>query len=277
MNLLNLIHRNPNPELQSEGSKLSWDDPAFSERILAEHLSQEHDEASRRTELIDAHVEWLHSDVLKGKPSNVLDLCCGPGLYSHRLSKLGHKCTGIDFGPAAIRYAKEMADSEKLSITYAQEDIRQADYGSNNDLVMMLFGETNVFQKADLRKILKKARKSLKKGGALLLEAHTFEAVESIGKEMPLWYSEESGLFSEKPHLCLTEAFWHEKEKVATMRYYIVDAATSAVTMQASSTQAYTDKEYDALLRKAGFKEIIFHESFGDVEDDDFWLIEARG
>ncbi len=276
MNLLDIIHRNPNPRPWAEGEKIAWDDPAFSERILAEHLSQEHDEASRRTELIGAHVNWIHNTLLKGEPANVLDLCCGPGLYTSRLAKLGHRCTGVDFGPASIRYAREIAKIENLSTAYTQEDIRHADYGSNNDLVMMLFGEANVFQKTDLRKILKKAMKSLKKGGALLLEAHTFEAVENIGTEMPLWYSEESGLFSEKPHICLTENFWDEKENVAIIRYFIVDVATNAVNLQASSTQAYSEDEYKTLLRKAGFKEIIFHESFGDVEDEDFWLIEAR-
>ena len=276
MNLLDIIHRNPNPTPWAEGEKIAWDNPAFSERILAEHLSQEHDEASRRTELIDAHVDWLHNALLKRQPAQVLDLCCGPGLYTSRLTKLGHRCTGIDFGPASIRYAREIAEAEKLNAAYTQEDIRRADYGEKNDLVMMLFGETNVFQKDDLRKILKKAAKSLKKGGTLLLEAHTFEAVANIGTEMPLWYSEKNGLFSEQAHLCLTEAFWDEKESVATQRYYVVDAATGDVTMQASSTQAYTEDKYESLLRKAGFKEIIFHDSFGEVEDDDFWLIEAR-
>jgi len=33
--------------------KIPWDDPDFSRRMLAEHLSQEHDMASRRVEWID--------------------------------------------------------------------------------------------------------------------------------------------------------------------------------------------------------------------------------
>lgn len=35
----------------------------------------------------------------------MLDLGCGPGLYSHRLATLGHRVHGIDFGPASIAYA----------------------------------------------------------------------------------------------------------------------------------------------------------------------------
>ena len=276
MNLIDIIHRTPEPEPWAEGEKIAWDDPVFSGRILAEHLSQEHDEASRRSELIDAHVDWIHSALLKGKPSNVLDLCCGPGLYTSRLTKLGHRCTGIDFGPASIRYAKKIAEKEVLDIAYAQADIRHVDYGKNYDLVTVIFGEINVFKKDEFLQIAQKAKTALREGGTLLLEAHTFEAVEAIGDSAPFWYSEESGLFSDKPHFCLIENFWDEEVQVATVRYHIVDATMGAVSKQAWSTQAYTEDEYEEILHKAGFKEIIFHDSFGEVEDENFWLIEAR-
>jgi len=45
VNLTDLINRKM-PEPWAE--KIPWDDPAFSERMLKEHLSQEHDAASRR-------------------------------------------------------------------------------------------------------------------------------------------------------------------------------------------------------------------------------------
>jgi SAM-dependent methyltransferase len=276
MNLLDIVRRNQNLLPWEEGEKIAWDDPAFSERILKEHLSQEHDEASRRMELIDAHVEWIHNTLLKGRSAQILDLCCGPGLYTSRLTKLGHRCTGIDFSPAAIHYARTIANEEGSMIDYAQNDVRRADYGKEHDLVMMLFGEINVFRKAELLKILQKAKSSLSKGGTLLLEAHTFEAVQNIGEGIPFWYSEESGLFSDKPHICLIENFWNEEKAVATVRYHIIDAATGTVNRQAWSTQAYTEDEYEALLRTSGFSEIIFHKSFGEVEDDNFLLIEAK-
>jgi len=276
MNLLDIIHRTPEPEPWSEGDKIAWNEPAFSERILAEHLSQEHDEASRRMELIEAHVDWIHNVLLKCEPSKVLDLCCGPGLYTSRLTKLGHRCTGIDFGPASIRYAKEIAEKEGVDIAYTQGDIRHVDYGQNYDLVTVIFGEINVFKKDEFLKIAQKAQTALCEGGTLLLEAHTFEAVEAIGDSAPFWYSEENGLFSEFPHFCLIENFWHEEKQVATVRYHIVDAETSEVSRQAWSTQAYTEDEYEEILHEAGFKKIIFHETFGDVEDENFWLIEAK-
>ncbi len=81
--------------------KIPWQDPAFSRRMLAEHLSQAHDLASRRLAWIDRQVAWIDETVLGGRPADILDLGCGPGLYCHRLAERGHRCRGIDFGPAA--------------------------------------------------------------------------------------------------------------------------------------------------------------------------------
>ena len=59
MDLLDLTNRIEIPEPWSEGEKIPWDEPGFSKRMLEEHLSQEHDAASRRFEIIDRHVDWI--------------------------------------------------------------------------------------------------------------------------------------------------------------------------------------------------------------------------
>ena len=88
-------------------TRLPWGEAAFSRRMLREHLSQAHDGASRRSETIERQTRWIHEHVLDGAPRRVLDLGCGPGLYTRLLAALGHTCTGIDIGPASIDYARE--------------------------------------------------------------------------------------------------------------------------------------------------------------------------
>ncbi|MDP6036926.1 MAG: class I SAM-dependent methyltransferase [Candidatus Latescibacteria bacterium] len=247
----------------AEGEKIPWDDPEFSARMLKEHLSQQHNAASRRTEKIDQHINWIYHHILHERPANILDLCCGPGFYTQRLSQLGHTCTGIDFGPASIAYAREQTNKA----TYVQSDIRHADYGTQRDLAMLIFGEFNVFQPTDAREILTKIHHALNPNGTLLLEPHHFEAVKKIGMYDPTWSKHKSGLFADHPHLWLEENAWDEKTQTATTRYNILDADTGEVTQHGSTMQAYTDDDFRALLTECGFSNITFYSSLLGEED----------
>ena len=248
--LINVIQREMVPKPWAEGEKIPWHDPDFSQRMLKEHLSQRHDAASRRTPIIKKHVDWIHSFILGGKPSRILDLGCGPGLYAARLSKLGHATVGIDFGPASIEYAVKHAPE---NCSYTLGDIRTTDFGSGFDLVMFIFGEFNVFKQEDAKLILRKAYAALNPGGKLLLEVSTFDAIYEIGVQPATWYSAENELFADAPHLCLMESFWDDKSSVAIERYYIVDAASGAVTRYSASSQAYENTHLLEMLKEAGF------------------------
>jgi SAM-dependent methyltransferase len=203
-----ILRREIPPRPWSEGEKIPWNEPGFSRRMLKEHLSQDHDAASRRFELIDQHVHWIHQHVLAGKVTKILDLGCGPGFYTQRFAKLGHECVGIDFSPAAVAYAVKQAAQQGLSCRYDLADIRVVDYGLDYGLVMLIFGEYNVFKPQDACTILAKVFRALRPGGILLLEPHTFTSVQEIGSGAPTWYSSPSGLFSGHPHLYLQENFW---------------------------------------------------------------------
>ena len=280
MKLLDVVRRQRVPRPWVEGEKIPWHDPDFSGRMLKVHLSQAHDAASRRFEIIDQHVRWIHEQVLKESPARVLDLGCGPGLYTSRLARLGHQCVGIDFSPASIAYAREQAEQEGLGCTYVEQDIRSADYGGGYGLVMSIFGEFNVFRPTEAQRILEKAYAALKPGGSLLLEPHTFAAVRRIGKKPSSWYSSEGGLFSNEPHLCLQEGYWDAESRVAIERYYVVDAVTGAVTRHSASVQAYTDEEYRASLTGCGFEKVQFYPSLdggmSSVGGDDLIVIFAQ-
>jgi len=265
--ILDLIKRSVEPKPWDESDNIPWSEPGFSERMLKEHLSQAHDLASRRFEAIDTHIKWIHQKLLKGRQSKILDLGCGPGFYTSRLAKLGHECVGIDYSPASIKYATEQASKEKLSCEYLHEDIRKADFGTGFGLAMLIFGELNVFRPADATAILKKANHALNEDGVLLLEPHSLGVVKNIGEQPSSWYSAKSGLFSDKPHICLEENFWDGQSSTTTKRYFIIDASTGDVTRYATTYQAYTEQQYRSLLRECGFEAIEFYPSLGEAKE----------
>ena len=266
--LLDIVNRKLPPTPWEEGDCIPWSDPAFSERMLKEHLRQDHDAASRRTEKIDEQVAWIHGDLLAGQPTKVLELTCGPGLYTSRLARLGHECVGIDYAPAAIRYAQDNARKDGLACTYRLDDVRQAAYGQGFGLVMMIFGQFNVFRRSDARALLAKAHAALASGGRPLLEPQTFAQIEAEGRKGAAWHSHESGLFSDRPHLWLQENFWDAETQTSTERFLIIDTATGDVTRHAQSNQAYTDEQFREILTEAGFENVRLLPSLIGVVDE---------
>jgi SAM-dependent methyltransferase len=275
MNLRDIVNRKPDPVPWSEGDKIPWDEPEFSRRMLKEHLSQAHDAASRRFEIIDGQVNWIHHQLLREKPSNVLDLGCGPGFYTSRLARLGHICTGIDFSPASIEYAVKMDASDKTGCTYIQHDLRSVDYREGFDFVMLLYGEFNTFRKPDANDILTKALGALNPHGQLLLELESYNCLHDYGNQPPSWSSSQSGLFSEKPHLTLTENFWDEELKASTQRIYNIDAASGEVIVCADNHQTYSDEEIQTLSLDCGFSRAVTYSAWPvkELSDLDRYLL----
>lgn len=268
----------------AEGDNIPWHEPAFSARMLQQHLDQSHDRASRRLYIVDRHVAWLQEYVLPESAATILDLGCGPGLYCHRLARLGHHCTGIDYSPASIAYARQQVEEDPAAATlnchFIEGDIRTTDYPGHNDLVMLLFGELNVFRPRDAALLLDKARAALRPGGRLIIEAHTRDAIRRLGEGEQIWYVARSGLFSERPHLVLTQPTWHASDCVATLRYLVVELETGAVQHYAQSLQAYTIEEYQTLLQTAGFDDIETLPGLTEdvrTADPDFLVLAARG
>lgn len=279
MDLLPIINRESNPLPWSEGDNIPWHEPGFSSRMLFEHLSQDHNAASRRFEIIDEHVTWIHQKLLSREPARILDLGCGPGFYTNRLAKSGHICQGIDYSPASISYARHEAGLSALSSSYVLGDIRTANYGENFDLVLLIYGELNVFRPEDARLILKKANRALLDGGLLLLEVHQFEAIRQRGLAPPKWHTADGGLFSSGPHICLKESFWRPEETTATIWYYVLDVTADEVLRYGQSLLAYTDDQYHEILQEHGFGEVEHFPSLGGSQDDssaDFFVMVAH-
>ncbi len=247
--------------------------------MLREHLSQEHNTASRRTELIDASVAWIHTGLLGERPSRILDLGCGPGLYAARLARLGHEVVGVDFSPVSLAHARAVAAEESLTCTYVEGDLREADYGSGFDLAMQIYGEINVFRPQDARMILTKAQAALHPGGTLLLEPQRADAIERHARAGSSWsLYPDGGLFSDDPHLYLESSFWDAPSRVGTRRMDVVDLAMGDVACHALSNQAYPEDGLRELLAVVGFVDVAFAEPESGLMggEDDFVTVTAR-
>ncbi|MDR1920483.1 MAG: class I SAM-dependent methyltransferase [Candidatus Adiutrix sp.] len=251
MNIMDIIRR---VSPARPWADLPWDDPEFSRRMLANHLSQDHDWASRRADLIARQTDWIAARLGPGS-SRILDLACGPGLYTHLLAERGHRCLGVDFSPASIAYARSRAEAEGLPARYVLSDIRLYRDDEQYDCVMFVFGEFNCFTREEAAALLAAAAQRLRPGGLFILEGHTFSAVKEAGLAPASWWSceAEAGILSARPHLCLQENFWDEAEAVAVTRYFILEPGRAEVREFCSALTGYSLKDYERLFARAGF------------------------
>jgi SAM-dependent methyltransferase len=280
LSIADLIDRQLPPAPWAEGDNIPWDEPMFSERMLDEHLSQTHDLASRRAPLIDAHVRFIQEHIPGRRSARILDLGCGPGLYLHRLARLGHHGHGIDFSPASIDHARQVATTENLDCCFEQADLRTTSFGEGFDLVLLIFGQLNVFRRELGRDILRRAHAALVPGGKLILEPQDPNAIRSAADHGTVWSAVQLGLFASTPHLLLHERFWDEPSRTATDRWYVVDAAGAAVRRYAMSTCSYSPGDLMTLLKTVGFENVDSCPSLaaagGDVSAGLFTLVATR-
>lgn len=254
----NVLFAAPTSEMLWEGGyKIPWDDPEFSRRMLAEHLSQDHDLASRRARAITEQVNWLHMNIQGGREGRILDLGCGPGLYAADFAALSYDYLGVDFGPASIEHARNN-NAFPNRCRFRLGNVLRADLEDGHDLVLMLYGELNVFPPGDAQRLLRRAWEALAPGGRLVIEVQTRDAVRALG-EGRSWYAADRGLFSEAPHVCLIEGHYFADEDVALQLFHVLAHGEDAPRTYRSTTKAWSDEEYRTMLEAVGFGAVAPH------------------
>jgi hypothetical protein len=126
------IYRRPSlPAPWKNGGNLPWNDPAFSARMLREHLDQSHGAASRQDPERARQLAWIWQkagicDQRRRCSISLADRDCTPC----RWQNAGLHVTGVDFGPASVAYARELAAAAGVGerCTILERDIRDLDW-----------------------------------------------------------------------------------------------------------------------------------------------------
>jgi ubiquinone/menaquinone biosynthesis C-methylase UbiE len=274
--LRRLIERPSRPPAGSDGENLPWDDPAFSERMLREHLDESHSAASRRSAERELIVDWIWERAQLEPGQHLLDLTCGPGLFAVHFAERGLNVTGIDFAPAAIEHARALASALRVDdrCSFVQADVRAANFGrSSFDVATVLAGQISVFRPAETSDILRRLAAAVGPGGLVVLEVLDGDGVERVPRTS--WYTADRGLWSDAPHLVLSERYHDATAGAMVERFHIVHAATGALETFAVVDYIYTADDMVRCLNEAGFAAVDVHCAWGGLAlpDAQRWLV----
>ena len=271
------IYRRPErPEPWGKGGNLPWNNPAFSERMLREHLDDSHGAASRPASERATQIAWLSERLSLGQGAHVLDVTCGPGLYAVELARRGARVEGVDFGPAAVAYARDLAQVEGVAqrCTFIEADVRRHDFGRERfHAALLLYGQLAVFPRAEAQELLEKIATALRPGGRLCVELLNQERVDKEASTW--WYTDEIGLWGDAPFLSLGERFWIEEEQLSCERYYTLHLETGEMDEIILCDQTYAVAEMAEMMRRAGFGVVEVYPTWDglDLYDAEEWVV----
>jgi SAM-dependent methyltransferase len=256
---------------------LPWGDAEFSERMLREHLSQDHEMASRRADTIERQVarlvEWLalRPAASQWAPS-LLDITCGPGLVARQFATRGFAVTGVDISPAAINHAIEITAG--MPCMFIEADVRQVPLPiAEFDAAIYLYGQSGVTRPAELREILTRVRRSLRHGAPLVVEVRDASRVDR--RPATSWWAGSDDIFGINAHIVMTERAWDPEARTTVERHFVLGVESGELTVFGVTERAFEPAEIETILAEAGFPNVELHPAWDGLEFDGSsdWLV----
>ena len=265
MDVNQLLKLSQKPELFERSETSFWDDPHISKKMLEAHLNPDWNAASRKTSIIDKSVEWLNEEIFLNKDLKILDLGCGPGLYSSRLAELGYSITGIDYSRRSIDYAEDKARKNNLDIKYIYQNYLTIDFESEFDVIMLIFCDLGALTNKERDILLAKIYKALKPGGTFIFDIFTDKnrKRDDLARS---WEIKENGFWSERPYLAITESFLYP-EADTFLDQTLVITEGEEIKIYRLFNHFYTKENLNDLLSEFGFKN---HSYYSDSTGNSF-------
>jgi 2-polyprenyl-3-methyl-5-hydroxy-6-metoxy-1,4-benzoquinol methylase len=255
-----------------------WTDDYISAQMLSFHLNGEIDVSSRNAEFITRSVEWIVSRFNVGKDTKIADFGCGPGLYTNSLAKHHADVTGIDFSSRSIKYAREKAANEQLSINYVIQNYLDFESDDRFDVVMMIMCDFCALSPSQRETMLGKFHSILKPGGNVLLDVYSMKAFDQRGEISKYEENLLNGFWSPNKYFGFQNTFKYAVEKVILDKYTIIEPERTRTVY--NWLQYFTPEELTREFETAGFSvEEILSDVAGtpyDPESSEFAIIAKK-
>ena len=257
--LISLLER---PVLWQRSTEPFWDDEHISKGMLEAHLNPDWDAASRNHEFIDRSVEWIKSHVPEN--AKILDIGCGPGLYTKRLADMGYVVTGVDFSKRSIDYAK----SQDSRSGYVYKNYLDLDYSDMFDMVMLIYCDYAALTENERKVLVKKVYKALKPKGLFILDVFTDKYFAQKYNRTSWTLFKNGGFWSADPYICLEANYLYENNTVSADQHIIItdSGIKEYLTWDTAFTAEKLAKEISPFKVKGMYDDVCGNPYTGEAE-----------
>lgn len=256
------------PDPYEPGEPQFWTDPYIATQMLEAHLDPSTDAASIQPGRIDTVCNFLRGRLGLWPGSAVVDLGCGPGLYSQRLAAFGCNVTGIDFSRNSIEYAVRQSAGARNAPEYRVGDYLEWSEHDRYDGALLIYEDYGVLSPAQRAKLLGNIHAALRPGGLLAFDVASVAAYLALErKPRRNWNRNESGFWRPHRYLEIYECFLYPEITAMCDQYAVVDDHTAIYRIYQTY---YTPERICAELEQSGFAvEDIYASLAGDALQPD--------
>ena len=229
-----------------------WRDPHIQRQLLAVHLDDSTAAATRSPQAVRRTIDLVTAGLAPG--AAVLDLGCGPGLYTQQLADDGFDVTGVDFNGASIEYARKRARGR---VQYVEADYTRDLPAGPFDLAMLIYLDFGTHLPQVQRALLGEVCRRLRPGGRLVLD-YLEAAVADRHRPGRGWEaSATSGFWAPGPHLVLSQTTVEPRTLAQRIRYTLL--TEEEVRRFDFWEHGFTEDTIHAMLAEAGFADVSLH------------------
>jgi len=267
MDFKKLLKAYEKPSVYEPGDAVMWTDPYISKQLLEIHLNPDIDAATRKPQSIDKILEFIENHC-EDPGMQILDLGCGPGIYTEKIALKGHHVTGIDFSENSINYAHKTAHLNKSNAKYICQNYLALNYQEKFDLIMMIYTDFGVLVPDDRKRLLQNVFQALKPGGIFIFDVLNDKNLDAKFPEQQSWNVSNGGFWRERPYLELVNGFRYNKENVYLKQHTIIDQ-TGSCTKYRFWTHYFKTSTLVPMLADHGFKNIELYNNV--LPESDLW------
>lgn len=215
------------PALYTKTEVPFWDDGHISEQMLKAHLDPDFEGASRKHAFIARSLDWIGRVLPPEKYPSILDIGCGPGLYTEGYARRGYAVTGVDFSRRSISYAQASAREKGLQVDYALQNYLNLSLDKTFGLATMIYCDYGALPPEDRARLLGLIYRHLKPGGRLLLDVFSLARFQAYSERQTWEACPKGGFWSPEKHIVLHRACKYPGNVVLEQAMVITGGKTS--------------------------------------------------